>query len=86
MDVFGTILEQLDILKNSQASFDLQEEAMWFIGHFVGDIHQPMHVGYPEDLGGNRHYLEFENGKRTNMHKLWDGQIIEHMEFIHGKE
>ena len=84
--LIASYYHQLDTLKNPQASFDLQEEAMWFIGHFVGDIHQPMHVGYPEDLGGNRHYLEFENGKRTNMHKLWDGQIIEHMEFIHGKD
>ena len=56
------------------------------MGHFVGDIHQPMHVGYPEDLGGNRHFLTFKNGKKTNMHKLWDGQIIEHMEIVHGKD
>ena len=58
---------------------------MWFIGHFVGDIHQPMHIGYPHDRGGNDHLLEFADGRQTNMHSLWDGQIIEHMELIHNK-
>ena len=27
--------------------------ALRFLGHFVGDIHQPLHVGYGEDYGGN---------------------------------
>jgi len=77
--------EQLIILKDKNSPFNKKEEALWFVGHLVGDIHQPMHAGYPEDLGGNRHFLKFENGKKTNMHKLWDGQIIDHMESIHGK-
>lgn len=29
-------------------------EALKFLGHFVGDIHQPLHVGHKRDLGGNR--------------------------------
>jgi hypothetical protein len=83
--LISAFYEQLDILKDENSQYDLQKEALWFVGHLVGDIHQPMHAGYPEDLGGNRHYLEFKNGKKTNMHKLWDGQIIEHMEIVHGK-
>lgn len=78
--------EQMNILNNRSATFLLRAEALWFIGHFIGDVHQPMHVGYPEDRGGNDHKLKFSNGTATNMHSLWDGQIIEHMESLHGAE
>jgi hypothetical protein len=78
--------DQVKVLKNSQTSFLQKQEALWFIGHFVGDIHQPMHAGYPEDLGGNRHQLELANGTKTNMHKVWDGQIIEYIESKNGKK
>ena len=78
--------EQVNILNDSSLAFPERQEALWFIGHFVGDIHQPMHVGYAEDLGGNRHYLELKDGTKSNMHKLWDGQIIEHMESLFGNE
>ena len=27
--------------------------ALRFLGHFVGDLHQPLHVGFAEDFGGN---------------------------------
>ena len=78
--------EQMKILNNGSESILLRAEALWFIGHFVGDVHQPMHVGYPEDRGGNDHKLEFEDGTLTNMHSVWDGQIIEHMDSLLGKE
>lgn len=44
--------------------------------HLVADIHQPMHVGRSQDLGGNRIKLYWFN-QRTNLHRLWDEQIIE---------
>ena len=78
--------DQLEVLKNKDALLIERQEALWFVGHFVGDIHQPMHVGYPEDLGGNRHQLKLENGTKTNMHKVWDGQIIEHIESKIGQD
>jgi len=84
--IIASFYRQLDILKNKSSSLKEREEALWFVGHFVGDIHQPMHAGFPEDLGGNRHFLKFKNGKKTNMHKVWDGQIIDHMESLFGQE
>ena len=33
---------------------DIQhQEALYFLIHFVGDIHQPLHVGFANDYGGN---------------------------------
>ena len=40
--------------------------------HFVADIHQPLHVGRREDLGGNKITVSLD-GRRTSLHAYWDG-------------
>jgi hypothetical protein len=44
--------------------------------HFVGDIHQPFHVSYKEDLGGNKLTIQ-AFGRKSNMHKVWDSDLIQ---------
>ena len=44
--------------------------------HMMGDLHQPLHVGYGVDKGGNTVKVDF-NGKSTNLHGLWDYGLIE---------
>lgn len=44
--------------------------------HFVGDLHQPMHVGRKEDRGGNDVRLQWMK-KSTNLHRLWDTDLID---------
>jgi hypothetical protein len=51
-------------------------EALKFIVHLVGDLHQPMHLGRLTDLGGNRVSINWF-GRQTNIHAVWDGQIID---------
>ena len=43
--------------------------------HFVGDIHQPFHVGRKSDQGGNRVKVLWFNTP-TNLHAMWDEQLI----------
>ena len=43
--------------------------------HFVGDVHQPMHVSRAEDLGGNKIKLFWFN-EANNLHRLWDETLI----------
>lgn len=50
--------------------------ALAFLIHFIGDIHQPMHVGKNRDLGGNKITVLFF-GERKNLHSVWDSGIIE---------
>lgn len=51
-------------------------EALKFLVHFVGDLHQPMHLGRKDDKGGNK--VDFNwFGKKTNLHAVWDGMLIE---------
>jgi hypothetical protein len=52
--------------------------ALRFLGHFVGDLHQPLHVGNASDWGGNKITVSWE-GKETNLHALWDYGMLESM-------
>lgn len=44
--------------------------------HLLGDLHQPLHTGYPDDKGGN--LVEISGaGYSGNLHSFWDTEIIE---------
>ncbi|KZV57586.1 endonuclease precursor-like [Dorcoceras hygrometricum] len=44
-------------------------EALLFLAHFMGDIHQPMHVGFTSDEGGNTIELRWFRHK-SNLHHV----------------
>lgn len=75
-DVIQAITKQIDILKNEKATNDEKLNALKFIVHFVGDIHQPLHAGRPDDRGGNLIKVKF-NVRSMNLHSLWDSGMIE---------
>ncbi|KAJ8111840.1 hypothetical protein OPT61_g5661 [Boeremia exigua] len=50
-----------------------QQKALKWVIHFVGDVHQPLHVENLE-VGGNLINVTF-NGARTNLHAAWDTAI-----------
>jgi S1/P1 Nuclease len=59
-------------------------EAVKFIIHFVGDLHQPLHSADNDDKGGNDVKVfwlgnEFSNGEKRyewNLHSVWDSGIV----------
>jgi hypothetical protein len=76
---FGAILWLLGILVTPAYPWGSKGEkrtALRFIAHLVGDIHQPLHAGFAEDRGGNSVEVRF-NGKKENLHSLWDTAIVE---------
>ena len=50
-----------------------QQKALKWVVHFVGDVHQPLHVENLE-VGGNLINVTFD-GARTNLHAAWDTAI-----------
>ena len=50
--------------------------ALAFLLHFMGDLHQPMHAGDHNDLGGNRVRLSY-GVIPTNLHAAWDGYLAD---------
>jgi hypothetical protein len=75
----GCILEALEryraILTDRSKPPSERAEALRWIVHLVGDLHQPMHVGDRGDRGGNDFPVLWE-GFRTNLHSVWDGRIL----------
>ena len=65
-------------LRNPAAPKDERIQALKFLVHMVGDIHQPLHAGKRDDLGGNRVSVHwFRSVEATNLHAVWDDLIIE---------
>ena len=46
------------------------------LAHFIGDLHQPLHVGIADDRGGNKVQVQWF-GEGTNLHSVWDYKVIE---------
>lgn len=59
----------------SVAKYNLTE-ALMFLSHFIGDVHQPLHVGFIGDEGGNTITVRWYR-RKTNLHHVWDTMIID---------
>lgn len=57
-----------------------QLDALRYVVHLVGDIHQPLHAISDADLGGNCEALDLPIGKAKNLHALWDGELVNAIE------
>ncbi|HOW72183.1 MAG TPA: S1/P1 nuclease [Phycisphaerae bacterium] len=73
--VVSAILDYQAVLLDEKAATAQRAEALKFLIHFVGDIHQPLHVGRAVDRGGNDIKVEFFFD-RTNLHVVWDELLI----------
>lgn len=63
-------------------------EPLFFLAHYVGDVHQPMHAAYEDDLGGNGVGVRWfgraprcrlHDARRVcdyNLHRLWDDLLL----------
>lgn len=86
--VISALASQLVILRDSNAAPQARADALRFIIHFVGDIHQPLHDTTNNDRGGNCVPVAFFDhvSKETNptfetynpnLHEVWDVEILE---------
>lgn len=65
-------------LRNPAAPKEERVQALKFLVHMIGDIHQPLHAGKRDDLGGNRVSVHwFRSVEATNLHTVWDDLLIE---------
>lgn len=86
--VISAIRESLKTLRSPEASASEKADALRFLIHFVGDLHQPLHAVSNNDLGGNcipvaffdelpqlrNQQLEIYS---PNLHAVWDTNILE---------
>jgi hypothetical protein len=74
--IVKAIGDMTGVLRDPSTPDDKREEALKFLVHFVGDIHQPLHVSFARDRGGNSITVTV-NDIPTNLHRFWDGGSVE---------
>jgi hypothetical protein len=85
--VTRAIAAQLAVLRSSDATPQKRGDALRFVIHFAGDIHQPMHGTTNNDQGGNCvpvAFFDMPPQLRTpqtesyapNLHAVWDTNIL----------
>jgi hypothetical protein len=75
-DIYTKMNFLINELKNKELPMDKKKMDLKLLIHFVGDVHQPFHVGHREDLGGNKIKVMWFN-KPTNLHAVWDEQLVD---------
>jgi len=74
--VVSKIEEFKRVLMRPTAGRAEKQQALKFLVHLVADLHQPLHVGDNNDRGGNLLQVRFF-GQGSNLHRVWDYQIME---------
>lgn len=84
----GAIETQMKILADAQQPREKRRDALKFVVHFVGDVHQPLHADPRDDAGGNRYavtvhadvappeYAQKHPEAVANLHAVWDYYVL----------
>lgn len=73
--VTGAILEYADVLGDPARPREERIDALRLVAHFVGDVHQPLHVSHPDGSGGATVRVRL-GGERTQLHAAWDSGFL----------
>ncbi|ETI21948.1 hypothetical protein G647_06018 [Cladophialophora carrionii CBS 160.54] len=73
----SAIVNYTSILMDDESKASVKLDAMRFIIHFIGDLHQPLH-DEAIDVGGNTINVTYD-GDDTNLHHIWDTEIVEQL-------
>lgn len=79
-NLYTQIPEMMAQLKDKSLSIQQRRNALVFLIHLVGDLHQPLHVGRDEDQGGNK-IVVYWFGDKTNLHTVWDSEFINSQQY-----
>ncbi len=81
MDAHVIIGQSPEVLIDPKASRDKKMILLRYLVHVVGDVHQPLHVGYGIDMGANLCKVNLTpptgHAYPTNLHSVWDGKIFD---------
>ena len=82
--ILAGIQRDFETLRDTEKSDEDRVFALMALGHWVGDIHQPLHVSFADDRGGNSIDVDMKakcgtshGGKPKNLHAVWDNCLLE---------
>jgi len=70
----------IGVLGNARASARERDEALKWVVHLLGDIHQPLHAADNADHGGNQVLVALEGVHtrgRESLHGAWDNDLVQ---------
>jgi hypothetical protein len=69
--VISAVDKDLAVLSSSSGTEQERLEALKYLGHWVGDVHQPLHVSFQDDRGGNQ--VGISGGLCSwELHAVWE--------------
>lgn len=71
--VLSAIESDMAVLASS-ANDERKLTALKYLGHWVGDLHQPLHVSFGDDRGGNE--VTTIGECQPNLHSTWDTCLV----------
>lgn len=89
--VVAAIETQRRLLRDLGQPIEVRRDALKFLVHLVGDVHQPLHASNRPDKGGNDFQIALRTGIaaekkageryrggviRTNLHSVWDQHVL----------
>jgi len=80
--ILSRIRIDMTVLRNNAAAPMDRAFALFELGHFVGDLHQPLHVSFVDDKGGNGVEARVTGGcgrfgyHADDLHGVWDNCIL----------
>lgn len=84
----GDLIEAIERMQHTLSCEDSSRasrvEALKFLVHLMGDLHQPLHVGNGTDRGGNDVKVEWF-GRRSNLHRVWDSEMLKSRDFAYSE-
>jgi hypothetical protein len=70
----------IGVLADPRAAVRERNEALKWVVHLVGDIHQPLHAADNADRGGNRVQVALAGVRtrgRESLHRAWDADLVQ---------
>lgn len=81
-DIIEATASQIAAITDKNLPLERRAEALKFVVHLIGDLHQPLHCADRNgDRGGNALLCWFLSGegRPTNLHAVWDTAILKHL-------
>lgn len=75
-DLISAINKCVEVLKDTKSSKEEKAFRLKMLVHFIGDLHQPLHTGRADDMGGNKIKVKWFK-KDTNLHRVWDSNMLD---------
>lgn len=86
--LLSAIEKHVGVLADARSTDSNRLEALKYLGHWIGDLHQPLHIGYMTGRGGNDNHVIWQgsalpvspfllNPRETNMHRVWDHEMLD---------